>query len=121
MQPVKRNIKHTRGDTYEFDFQVNDSVAQLVEAYFSIRVKEDDDEYVLQKRLNHGITPIEIPATQTEEAHIVYRVRLEAEDTADLTVRDYVYDVQLTLGTNVVTPLKGTFTLTGDVTRGAMA
>lgn len=44
MQPVKRNIKHTRGDTFQFDFQVKDSTAQLQSAYFSIRRKPNDDD-----------------------------------------------------------------------------
>lgn len=118
MQPVIKDIKHTRGDTYEFDFKVNDAVAQLVSAYFSVRRKAKDDDYVLQKSLGHGITPVQMVVNQ--QTVTVYRVRLEAQDTAELPTREFVYDVQLTFGTNVVTPLMGKFELTDDVTRGAM-
>lgn len=111
MQPVKRNIKHTRGDTFQFDFQVKDSTAQLQSAYFSIRRKPNDDDYVLQKSIGHGITEVDTD---------VYRVRLDAEDTADLAVRDYAYDLELIIGADTITPLMGTFTLTQDVTRGVM-
>ena len=106
MQPVKKNIKHTRGDTFQFDFQVNNAVAPLRKAYFTMTLK---DQYVLQKKLNDGITEVNTD---------VYRVRLEAEDTHDFPLKDYEYDMELTFGTDVVTPIEGTFTLTKDQTRG---
>lgn len=40
------------------------------------------------------------------------------EDTESLSVGDYVYDLQLTFGEAVKTPVKGTFTIEDEVTYG---
>ncbi len=111
MQPVKKTIRHTRGDTFQFDFQIKESVAQLQAAYFSIRKEANDPEYVLQKSIGSGITEVDTD---------VYRVRLDAVDTEYLRVGGYAYDLELIIGADTITPLMGSFVLTQDVTRGVM-
>lgn len=86
----------TRGDTGIL--QINYSVP-VTSGVFSLKKNINDTEYVLQKDVTDGI------------------LKIEHADTNDLEARLYVYDIQVTAGTDVETVMKGVFDLLPDVTR----
>ena len=108
---MKKNISIIRGDTYSFNFIVEEL---LDDAYFSCKktTNKDDVNYLFQKSLGDGISLVE----ETEEGK-VYVVRVAPEDTHDITKGNYYYDLQLEKNGDVFTPLIGRFKITDVITR----
>ena len=104
----KRNINLVRGDTLAFDVKVSElDGSDITSMYFSAKKKATDTEYAFQKSLSDGITLV---------AENTYKVRVAPEDTADLDVGKYVYDLQIGLGPDIYTILMGVIALIQDVT-----
>lgn len=104
-----QNLTMVRGDTYAFDLTLNLDESVTVEGIaFSCKKKETDTEYIFTKTLDDGIT-------LTEGS--TYRVRVAPEDTEGVKAGTYYYDLELKLGDDVYTPLKGTMKIIQDVTR----
>lgn len=105
------NLEMTRGDTKLFAVNiVNLTDQDLDTAYLTCRQSADDDEYVFQKSLEDGITKVETGK---------YRVRIAPEDTKDLDLGTYYYDLEIGVGEDIHTITKGKLQLTYDVTREA--
>lgn len=105
-----KDIIITRGDSKGFNFRVRDrqGVATTLDAaHFSVKENLDDNFYVLQKTLDAGITQLESGD---------YYVKIEPTDTEGLEPRKYYYDLQITIGDDIYTPLKGRFDVRWDVT-----
>ena len=90
------NIK--QGD--QFSFTVTFKNLQEDLTTFSMRVKREysDATMLVTKSLGNGITKIETGK---------YRVDFTPSETQALSPNFYVYDLRLTLGTTVFTPLYG--------------
>ena len=90
------NVK--QGD--QFSFTVTFKNLQEDLTTFTMGVKEDynDEIMLVTKSLGNGITKI-----QTGK----YRVDFTPAETQALTPNFYVYDLRMTLGTTVFTPLYG--------------
>ena len=90
------NVK--QGD--QFSFTVTFKNLQQDLTTFTMGVKEDynDEIMLVTKSLGNGITKI-----QTGK----YRVDFTPAETQALTPNFYVYDLRMTLGTTVSTPLYG--------------
>ena len=105
-----KDIIITRGDSKGFNFRVRDRQGQattLDGATFSVKENLDESVYVFQKTLSIGISHLD---------NGDYYVKIEPEDTAGLTPRKYYYDLQIEIGDDVYTPLKGRFDVRWDVT-----
>ena len=105
-----KDIKLTRGDSFGFNFEVADSEGNEVEldaCYFSCKERPDDTEYIFQKSLNNGITKL-------SEG---YYVKLKPADTTNMEYKAYYYDLQATIGDDVITFLKGKLDIKWDITR----
>lgn len=108
------NLYMTRGDTFGFDILIEGLSSDLDEAYFSVRTDINDPAvYTFQKSLGDGIEKVDISEANNRQYHI----EVAPEDTDNVELGDYYYDLQLTAGTEVFTPLKGTFKISYDVTR----
>lgn len=102
------NITMTRGDTYAFDCGMPSDIAESIDAIvLSVKNRPTERNYVFQKSLDDGIT---------KQDESTYRFRIAPEDTERLAPGKYVYDIQLTIGEDVYTPLSGTIKLVQDVT-----
>lgn len=111
MITTEKNIIITRGDSKGFNFRVKNMQGQTTEldgAYFSVKESLDDTNYIFQKTLDNGITLLNSGD---------YYVKIEPEDTEDLELRKYYYDLQIVIGDDVYTPRKGRFDVKWDVTR----
>lgn len=113
------NVYPTRGDTFSFRFSITGTESMALEpdeAYFSVK-RTSSDSYVLQKSLNNGITLFDEITNEDSTITKIYKVRVAPEDTQNLPLEKYLYDLELTFGNDRYTPLKGNFNLTYDVTR----
>ena len=107
METLNRNITFTRGDTYGFNMVFTDLEQDLDAAFLTCRVAKDKaSQIVFQKSLNDGITK-----TDTD----TYTVRIAPEDTADLELGTYYYDLEFSVSGDTYTPLKGKIKLTWEV------
>lgn len=102
------NITLVRGDTLSFGLVMYGDVQTLDRAYFTVK-KDYDASPVFQKTMGNGISLID-----TGE----YSVRVSPEDTQDLAVGRYYYDVQVGNGEDDFTILRGILDLVYDVTEG---
>ena len=109
-----------RGDTFVFPRPIkinkNNESYQLQDdenIIFSLKRFSDDEEYVLQKSLNNGIT--------WNETLQRYILRLEPEDTNNIDLyyesRLYQYDIVVILKNNFVKTIRGSLTIWKDITR----
>ena len=102
------NITMTRGDTYAFDCGMPSDIVDSIDAMvLSVKNRPTDRVYVFQKSIGDGI--------EKHDDH-TYRVRIAPEDTERLIPGKYVYDLELTIGEDVYTPLSGTIKLVQDIT-----
>lgn len=106
---IIKNLEITRGDDVSFclalqDFEPN----TLSAAYFSVKEKIDDNNYIIQKALNSGITI---------NSDNDIQVTIAAADTDNIELGTYYYDLQVTINSTKQTILKGKFNVTYDITR----
>ena len=109
---ANQNITMVRGDTLSFGFEIEGITQELDTAYFTCK-KDLSNNPVFQKSLTDGISVVE-----TGENSISYRVRVAPEDTANLEIGVYNYDLEIGLNSDIYTILLGSLKIQGDVTRG---
>lgn len=106
------DFEFTRGDTFQFRFQVQDKNGEVldldkgIEIYFTVKKNRNSKDVLIQKRLNHGIVLHDG----------FYYVRIEADDTNSLGYGMYNYDIQFKQGDVVKTLTLGTISLTDEIT-----
>lgn len=108
------NMKMVRGDTLSFaiEYSLDDETQQNLETcYFSCKKNADDTEYVFQKSLSNGISKV---------SNGQYRIRVAPEDTDELEVGNYFYDLEIGLNEDKFTLLRGILKIEEDITRGGI-
>lgn len=109
MTPTIKNLEMVRGDSLSFDLNLGGLTEEsIVSIDFSAKKKLSDDHYLFRESFEHGVEKI---------GESSWRVTVAPEDTEDADPGKYQYDLQLGIGTEVITPLMGTIRLIGDVTR----
>lgn len=101
------NLSMIRGDTLAFGFEL-EGVSAINGAYFSVKKNQFDTAYVVQKSFADGIEQIEAGK---------YSVRVAPNDTYNLEVGTYYYDLQIEVNGDVFTILYGTLEIEADITR----
>ena len=101
-------ITMVRGDTLSFSMEIIDLGGDLDSAYFTCKKDLDSDDVAFQKSIGDGITKV---ATDT------YTVRIAPDDTYDLDVGRYWYDLVIGKNGDVFTVKHGVLELVYDVTR----
>lgn len=110
---MNKNLKMVRGDTLSFgiEYSFDDETTQdLDTCYFSCKQNMDDEEYIFQKSLNNGISKVD---------NGKYRVRVAPEDTENVDIGNYYYDLEIGLNNDIFTIIKGVLSIESDITRGA--
>lgn len=102
-----QNITMVRGDTLSFGMVLEQLDQDLDTAFFTVKESYSNDDYVVQKSLNNGITKLETGK---------YCVRVAPEDTAKLEVKKYFYDLQVGVNGDVFTIIKGVLELEYEAT-----
>ena len=107
---MEQNLSITRGDTASFNLQFVDFDGDLANDLESMlfTVKESiNGSALFQKSLGSGISAI---------FDGIYVVRIAPEDTEDLNLGYYYYDLEIRLNSDAFTLLKGVIEITYDVT-----
>ena len=101
-----------RGDTFEKLINISGWDKEITQMYFTMKKEEKDKDIVLQKKLGDGIVK-----TSNDEVES-YLLTINATDTDELlTDHGYVFDIEIVSGTIKKTIVKGTVTLTTDITQ----
>ena len=101
------NLTVTRGDSIAFGFEIQNMEGDLTNAFFSVKENKDSVGILFQKSFGDGITKIN---------STTYRVRVAPEDTIDLELGNYYYDLVVNANGDIYTLLKGVMTIEFDVT-----
>lgn len=113
------HIEFYRGDYFEYRFQILDDDGQIVHLgenenlFLSVKREYKSTEYLLQKKLNNGIT--------WEEENNCYLVKFENADTQDSFTGEFVFDIVIVYEGTKPETHTGTFELLSDVTRNEVA
>lgn len=96
-----------RGDTLSFNVEIEDLKEDLSSIYFSCKPMMDD-YYIFQKSLANGCQKLETGK---------YNVHVSPEDTQNVDPGTYRMDLQIEIGADRYTVMKGTLKIVDDVTR----
>ena len=104
-------MQFTRGDTQPLKFQRLDADGEPItdvpdEMYFTVKKDYSVKEIVFQKNLD------DMTLGDDDNWHFV----IDPEDTQELPVGNYVYDIEVTTDGNVFTISKGTLKLLPEAT-----
>ena len=104
---MRQSLQMVRGDTFSFDLELSDvNVDDITSIYFTVKSRLADEVPVFEKNLSNGITYID---------NNTFRVRVEPDDTIELEPGIYVYDIEVSVGKDVYTVLRGTMLIVSDV------
>lgn len=90
------NVK--QGDSFSFTVTFKNLTEDLTTFVLGIKQDYGDEECIITKSLGNGITKLEAGK---------YEIDLTSEETGALSPNFYVYDLRMTLGNIVYTPLYG--------------
>ena len=92
-----KNFIVKKGDQLSFTITFTSSVA-ITNLEWGIKKEYTDDVYTILKTLGHGISKIN---------NYTYQFTLSSADTAKLEYFNYPYDIRVSVGSTVKTPLSG--------------
>lgn len=101
------DISMVRGDTLPFDVEIQDYEGEVDDFAMTCRATPNAVAAIFKKDLEDGISVLDN----------TYTVRVAPEDTASLDPGVYYYDIQVTIDSDVFTPIKGKLYIDWDVTR----
>lgn len=104
-----KNITMTRGDTLSFNVEITDQNGDIIEvdsADFTCKKVSTDESNIFHKALGTGIL---------QDAECI-TVRVAPEDTRNVDAGRYFYDMQIGIGQDIFTILKGVLEIEQDVT-----
>ena len=107
------NFRMYRGDTWAkaIEIKFDEEPQDLEEAYFTCKINYDDINPVFQKTLNDGIQKIEKKGNA-----LYYGIRIAPEDTKNIEIGNYYYDLEIGLNGDKFTLLNGILKLDKDIT-----
>ncbi|MBR2160587.1 MAG: hypothetical protein IJ938_04650 [Clostridia bacterium] len=112
---VTQDIEMVKGDTLEYGIQLQGLEGAEPNIVFSCALNYYDD-VLFNADLEDGINRDSYDA-ETDTA--TYSIRIAPEKTASLDLDRYYYDLQMVLGDDVITLMRGRLTLLYEVTKGA--
>ena len=107
-------IEYIKGDTYALAIKFKNITEDLKTAYLTVKENPEDTTPLIQKSLGAGISKIDDRAYKNEKT---YKFQLNPIDTVNIEPKvQYLYDIQVTVGTVVKTVLHGIFILGSTLT-----
>ena len=107
MRTIEKDIELTRKNSFGFNFSIKNLTEDLTSCFLSCKETPEDETYIFQKSLGNGIKKLDSGG---------YYVKIEPNDTKDMDFTKYYYDLQITIGQDVYTPLKGRMYIRWNVT-----
>lgn len=125
MIPIEQNLTMTQGDTYIFGLKINLD-KQPDNIIFSCSNNYSGD-YIFQKHFDDGIILEEIIDDRFDYDNFdiydssnykcySYLVKITPDDTKNIAISEYLYDLQVLINNDVFTLMKGLFTILPEVT-----
>mgnify|MGYP001301532078 CR=1 FL=1 len=112
---VRRDITMIRGDSMAFNFQLQGLAgAEVIDIKFTCKEHYDDEIPYFTKSLTSG--GITVQSYDETKDITTYCCRVSPEDTENLDLARFYYDLELTVGLDVITLMKGRITIEYDVT-----
>ena len=87
-----------QGDQFSFTVTFTNLQEDLTTFNMGVKKEYTDSDFLIEKSLNNGITKLETGK---------YRIDFTPQETKSLNPDYYVYDLRMTLGNTVYTPLYG--------------
>lgn len=110
-----QNIEMVRGDTLSFNFQLSglgsESAYDDLDVNFSVAEKYDD-EAIFDCTIDNGV---ELQEYDSAKDTATFNVFVAANKTKTLDLARYYYDLQVKDDVNVLTLMRGFFTLVYDI------
>lgn len=102
-------IEMPRGDIRDVRFRVNNGQeTEFDNIYFTVKGTARDKACLFQKKLSDGSISLD------NEGY--FNLRIEAQDTNDLSYTTYDFDIELVRGTNIKQTTVGQLIITKEVT-----
>lgn len=112
---IKKEIEMVKGDSMAFNFQLAGlSGMEVKEISFTCKDKPSDEEFYFKQTLTGGGISLQGYDEETDTA--TYCVRVRPDQTRNIEPARYYYDLELQVGDDVLTLMKGRLTLDYDVT-----
>lgn len=87
-----------QGDQFSFTVTFTNLQEDLTTFNMGVKKEYTDSDFLIEKSLNNGITKLETGK---------YRIDFTPQETKSLNPDYYLYDLRMTLGNTVYTPLYG--------------
>lgn len=108
-----KDISYVRGNTYALKMTIQGLEDITIDkVYLTVKENSNQDDPILQKSLDNGITPL--------EEQYQYNIIIDPSDTEDMEVNcPYYYDITVIIGNIKKTIVKGSFTLEPNYTKAS--
>lgn len=103
-----KNFLVKKGDLLAFTITFT-TPAEITAMEFGVKQTYSDSLYTIIKSLGNGITRI---------SDVKYSIVVPSEDMNRLSIKNYVYDLRLKIGTEIKTPLSGKIIVKDTVFEG---
>ena len=112
--PTIQNIAMVKNDTMSFGFQLQGLEGQTpTEIYFTVKDNPSDTAFLFQRVIGNGVDLKEYdPVSDT----YTYTVRIAPEDTENIEIGRYFYDLEIHCNKDTYTLLKGVLSIDWEVT-----
>lgn len=111
---INQDIEMVKGDTLAFNFELQGLEGEVPDAITFSCAEHYDDEVLFTSDLSDGIGLI---AYNEAKDIATYSVRIDPNKTKYLDVARYYYDLEATIGNDVITLMRGRLTLVYEVTK----
>lgn len=114
LNAINQNIEMVRGDTLAFNFQLQGLSGVDPDTIIFSCAENYGDTPIFTAYLTNGIAKVDYDVVKDVAT---YSVRIAPQNTANLDVNRYYYDMQLTVNSDVITLMRGRLALLNEVTR----
>ena len=104
---LNQNFTLVRGDSLQFRLNFIDTETEPDALYFTLKDKSSDTTVIFQKSLDNGIEKV--------EDQISYDFYITHNDTKDLKINNYIYQILSLYGSDYETLVEGKLIITPEV------
>lgn len=104
----KLNISVYRGETYQRNITISNFTLPITNLYFTVKKTDSDKNVALQKTVGNGLTLMDY---DEDTNTYTYLLELDTDDTENLKIGDYGYDITITAEDYKKPIVMGTFSI----------
>lgn len=111
---MEENLELYKGNSFSFTLEIEDLNQDLNSCFLSCKKNIKENNYTFQKSLKNGISKVD-----SENNKRVYSFKINPEDTKNIEVGCYYYDVEIKIDNDVFTILCGKLIIKDTITKGS--